>query len=124
MLRLKTKWFDKWSKRNFVTNEKLIEALKNILNDLGTVNLGGGLYKVRISKIGKGKSGGFRTIVVYRESDIAVFVYGYSKSVKSNLNNEELKYFKKLSKELLSKNSHEYAILEELGEIILIKEDS
>ena len=33
------------------------------------VNLGGGLYKVRTPQSGKGKSGGFRTIIVYKETD-------------------------------------------------------
>jgi hypothetical protein len=122
MLKLKTKWFDKWSKKNFITDEKLLEALKNILYDLGAVNLGGGLYKVRISKIGKGKSGGFRTIVVYRESDIAIFIFGYSKSVKSNLDKDELVYLKSLSKEYLSVNKKDFQKLIELGKIIDIKE--
>jgi len=122
MLKLKTKWFDKWSKKNFITDEKLLEALKNILYDLGAVNLGGGLYKVRISKIGKGKSGGFRTIVVYRESDIAIFIFGYSKSVKSNLDKDELVYLKSLSKEYLSVNKKDFQKLIEFGKIIDIKE--
>jgi hypothetical protein len=91
-------------------------------NNIGTVDLGGGLYKVRTSKVGQGKSGGFRMVVVFKEADIAIFVYGFSKTDKGNLNKEELKYFKKLSKDLLSINRTEYNQLEKLGNFISIKE--
>jgi len=51
--------------------------------------LGSGLYKIRTPKVGKGKSGGFRTIIVYREEYISIFVFGFSKTDKGNLNSEE-----------------------------------
>lgn len=122
MLKLKTKWFNKWAEKNFITDKKLLYALENISNNLGTADLGGGLYKVRTQKIGQGKRGGFRTIVVFKEEDIAIFVYGFSKTDKDNLNKEELKYFKKLSKDLLSIDRQEYKRLEKLGDFISIKE--
>lgn len=122
MLKLKTKWFNKWAKKNSVTDKILLETIKNVSNNLGTVNLGFGLYKVRTPKIGKGKSGSFRTIVVYKESSIAIFVYGFSKTDKDNLEMEELKYFKKLAKDLLKINRQKYLELEKLGNFISIKE--
>ena len=122
MIKLKTKWFNKWSKKNQITDQKLLDTLNNISDNLGVVDLGRGLYKVRTPKIGQGKSGGFRTIVVFREADIAIFVYGFSKNEKSNLEKEELKYFKKLAKDLLSINRQEYKELEKLGDFISIKE--
>ena len=122
MVKLKTKWFNKWSKKNRIGDEKLLIALGNISNNLGTSDLGGNLYKVRLPKTGQGKSGGFRTIVIYKEADIAIFVYGFSKNEKDNLDKEELKYFKKLAKDLLSIERQEYSELEKLGDFISIKE--
>ncbi len=122
MLKLKTKWFNKWAKKNEITNEKLLNTLDNISRNIGVVDLGAGLYKVRMPKTGHGKSSGFRTIVIFKESDIAIFVYGFSKNEKSNLDNEELSYFKKLSKDLLSINREEYKQLEKAGDFIRIKE--
>jgi hypothetical protein len=122
MLKLKTKWFDKWSKKNLLSDKKLLDTLRNISNNLGVVNLGGALYKIRVNKEGQGKSGGFRTIVVYRQSEIAIFVYGFSKNVKSNLNKEELTDLKILSKDLLSINKQEYQNLVAQGEFINIKD--
>ena len=122
MLKLKTKWFNKWANRNSVTDKDLLKTIKNVSNNLGTVNLGFGLYKVRTPKIGKGKSGGFRTILVYKESNIAIFVYGFSKTDKDNLENEELKYFKKLAKDLLKIKRQKYLELEKLGNFISIRD--
>jgi hypothetical protein len=122
MLKLKTKWFNRWSKKNLITDEKLLDTIKNISNNLGVVNLGISLYKVRTQKIGKGKSSSFRTFVVYREADIAIFIYGFSKNEKDNLDIDELIYFKSLAKEYLSMDSRDYQKLMELGKIISIKE--
>lgn len=122
VLKLKTKWFNKWAKKNSVTDKNLLKTIKNISDNLGTVNLGFGLYKVRTPKIGTGKSSGFRTIVVYKESNIAIFVYGFSKTDKDNLEKDELKYFKKLAKDLLKIKKQKYLELEKLGIFIRIKE--
>ena len=122
VLKLKTKWFNKWAKRNSVTDKDLLKTIKNVSNNLGTVNLGFGLYKARTPKIGKGKSGGFRTILVYKESNIAIFVYGFSKNDKDNLEKKELKYFKKLAKDLLKIKGQKYLELEKLGNFIRIKD--
>ena len=96
MLKLKSKWFNKWSKKNSIRDDKLIETINQISSNLSSVNLGGYLYKVRIPRKQQGKSGGFRSIVVYKESDIAIFVHSFAKKEKDNLDKDELKYFKTL----------------------------
>jgi len=77
---------------------------------------------VRTPKIGQGKSGSFRTIIVFKKSHLAIFVYGFAKSEKDNLDNDELKYFKILAKDLLKINKQKYFELEKLGKFISIKE--
>lgn len=77
MLKLKTKWFNKWAKKNALSDKILLKTVENISGKLGTVNLGLGLYKVRTPKIGQGKSGSFRTIVVFKKSKIAIFVLDF-----------------------------------------------
>jgi hypothetical protein len=68
MLKFKTKWFDKWTKRNSVSDGELLKTLENITYNLGTTDLGNGLYKTRMPRLGQGKSGGFRASVVFKES--------------------------------------------------------
>ncbi|WP_275099291.1 type II toxin-antitoxin system RelE/ParE family toxin [Sedimenticola hydrogenitrophicus] len=43
-------------------------------------DLGGGVLKQGVARQGQGKSGGFRTIILYRTAERAVFVYGFAKS--------------------------------------------
>lgn len=120
MLKLKTKWFNKWAKKNFVSDKILLNTIEDLSDNLGTVNLGAGLYKVRTAKGGQGKSGSYRTIVVYKEAEIVIFIYGFSKTEKDNLSNDELKNFKKLAKDLLSINKWKFIEMAETGEFINI----
>jgi len=102
MKKLKTKWFNKWAKKQKISDAKLLTAIENMQNHLSSVNLGGGLFKVRVASDNSGKSSAYRTIVVYREDDRAVMVYGFMKKEQENLSSDELKSFKTLSKDILS----------------------
>jgi hypothetical protein len=105
--KLKTKWFTKWAKKNDVSDKYLNEAVQNIESELSAVNLGTNIYKVRISRKGSGKSGGFRTILVFKASERAVFLYGFAKNEQDNISKSELAMFKKLGKDLLLLNQQE-----------------
>lgn len=93
ILKLKTKWFHRWAKRNNISDRILLKTIDDLSKNLGTSNLGNGLYKARAPKSGKGKSGGFRTLLVFKKDELAIFVYGFAKNEKTNLAKDELKYF-------------------------------
>jgi hypothetical protein len=116
MKKLKTKWFNRWAKKQKLSNKKLLLVLSDMQNGLSSVNLGGGLYKVRVSLEHSGKSSAFRTIVVFRENDRAVMVYGFMKKEQENLPANELKSLKTLSKDILalSNEALENAIKKEI----------
>ena len=123
MIKLKTKWFNKWAKKNSISDKVLIQTTELIPKNLNVVSLGSGLFKVRTPRIGKGKSGGYRTIIVYKEKDRAIFVYGFSKSDKSSLDKQELIYFKLLANDLLSISKEEYLKQEKLGNFFRLGEE-
>ena len=104
MKKLKTKWFSTWSRKQKISDIKLLSAIEDMENDLSSVNLGGGLFKVRVASENSGKSSAYRTIVVYREDDRAVMIYGFMKKEQENLLTDELKNFKTLSKDILRLN--------------------
>ena len=58
-------------------------------------NLGGDVYKVRISRPGEGKSGGYRVIVFFKSEERTFFIYGFAKSGRANIDQGELQAFKK-----------------------------
>ncbi len=122
MLKLKTKWFNKWAKKHSIADNILLLALEAISKNFNVVNLGGGVFKVRTPRIGQGKSGSFRTIVVYKKMDKAIFVYGFSKSERNNLNKEELIFFKKLASDLLQITTKEFSRQEKLGNFFSLEE--
>lgn len=101
----KTKWFNKWINKVGVSNNQLVDAISDLKSGLSVSSLGGNLFKVRVKKLGTGKSSGFRTIVVYKEGDKVIFLYGFKKNEKQNISQKELKYFKILAKDLLELTS-------------------
>ena len=105
MKKLSTKWFKKWSKKVKLTNQDLLEAIKNLEDGLSTTDIGNHLFKVRVKREHSGKSSGFRTIILYQENDKAIFLYGFEKNEKPNIDKAELRYFKKLGNDLLALNS-------------------
>ena len=107
MYKLKTKWVAKWAKKHNIDDESLILAIENIKKGLSSYNLGGGLYKVRVASKSLGKSSGFRTIIVYKENDKAVVVYGFAKNEQENLSKSELLAFKTLSKDILKQSDRD-----------------
>lgn len=64
-------------------------ALRDIEAGLVDADLGHGLVKQRVARKGKGKSGGYRTIIAYRSRTRAVFLFGFAKSDKADLEPDE-----------------------------------
>ncbi len=62
----------------------------------------GGIIKQRIARPGGGKSGGFRTVILYAAGNRAVFVYGYAKKNRDNITRHELWGFKELARQMLN----------------------
>ena len=117
MKKLSTKWFKKWSKKVKLTNDDLLVAISDLEGGLSTTDLGSHLFKVRVKREHSGKSSGFRTIIVYQEDEKAIFLYGFGKNEKENIDKTELQYFKKLGNDLLALDSEE--LEESIGQKIL-----
>jgi hypothetical protein len=62
---------------------------------LWDADLGGGVYKKRVARPGEGKSGSYRTIVFFKSKFRTFFPYGFAKSDRGNIANDELARFKK-----------------------------
>jgi hypothetical protein len=92
-----TKWFDRFQRSERIADAALIEAIDRASLGLIDAKLGAHLIKQRIAKSGQGKSGGYRTIVVLKSPEMAVFVYGFSKNTRANISSSELAEFKELA---------------------------
>jgi len=102
MKKLSTKWFKKWAKKSKIKDQDLLDTVDNLLKGLSTADLGSNLFKIRVKREHSGKSSGFRTIVVYKENEKVIFLYGFGKNEKDNISKTELLYFKKLGNDFLA----------------------
>jgi len=75
---------------------------------------------------GGGKSGGFRTIVVFRAGDHSFLVHGFTKSDKANVSAKELKALRQLANVLLGFSDEELRTAQgarELTEVVIDDEE-
>ena len=84
---LKLKAFARFQRKERV----LVHAVRSAESGLIDADLGGGLIKQRIARDGHGKSGGYRAVIAYRRGDRAVFLFGFSKSERANIGDDEIK---------------------------------
>lgn len=92
-----TKEFARFARRAGLGAAELLEAAVRLRDGEGAANLGGGVFKLRIARQGQGKSGGFRTIVVFRIGGHTFFVHGFAKRDKANVTHRELHALKALA---------------------------
>jgi len=112
----RTKWFGKFAKKEAIDRASLVQAVEDAEAGKVDAELGGGVIKQRIARPGEGKSGGYRTIILYRKGDLAFFVFGFAKSEMDNISKEDLKGFKKLAELMLALSD------EQLRELVKRKE--
>jgi hypothetical protein len=86
-------------------------------------DLGGGLIKQRIARVGQGKSGGYRSVIAFRRGERAVFLFGFAKNERSNIDDEELQEFKRLALVFLELNARQIAPLIDDNELMEVRDD-
>jgi hypothetical protein len=87
----KTRWFARFARSEKLDDESLVDAIGRAARGLVDADLGGGLIKQRVARQGRGRSGGYRTIIAFRLEDRAVFLYGFAKSERDNIDPDELR---------------------------------
>ncbi len=120
----KTRWFDRWARKESLTTRALCEAVGEMEAGLYEADLGGGLLKKRIARPGQGKSGGFRTLVATNKGNKWFFVFGFPKNVRSNVDKDEEVALKKLASHLLSLSATALITAQRAGELMEVNCDA
>ena len=123
MQTFKTKAFARFANREGLQDEALCDAARRARKGLIDADLGGGVIKQRIARKSGGRSGGFRTIMLFRRGKLAFFVYGFAKSDRDNVRRDELATFRLLADEYLSLDQASLAAAQRVGAIIEVKCD-
>jgi hypothetical protein len=116
----KTKWFRRFARREGIADETLCEAVARAVHGQIDADLGSGVIKQRIARKGQGRSGGYRSLIVYRAEDRAIFVFGFAKSEREDLEPDELRDLRKTAKLLLAYDAEqleEAVVNDELWEV-------
>lgn len=86
----KVKVFARFQRRERIADKALAKAVRGAEDGIIDADLGGGLIKQRVARPGQGKSGGYRTVIAYRRSDLAIFLLGFAKNQRANIDDDEL----------------------------------
>ncbi|MCC6365340.1 MAG: type II toxin-antitoxin system RelE/ParE family toxin [Bryobacterales bacterium] len=118
----KTKWFQRFARKEKIDDSALLGTVRRMENGQVDADLGGGVIKQRIARSGRGKSGGYRTIILFRQGQVAVFMYGFAKSERDNIEIHEEKHFKEAARYVLRLTEKQLALLVEKGDFLEVKQ--
>jgi len=120
MYAYKTKVFARWAGKEKLADTALCQALREARNGLVDADLGGGLIKKRVAAPGRGKSGSYRTLIAFRSGDRAIFLYGFGKNERDNIDEKEKKALKLLARQFLEFQKKELRAATEKGVLIKV----
>ena len=117
----KNRPFARFARKAGLSDAALRAAIRDAERGLIDADLGGGVIKQRIARPGGGKSGGFRTIILFRAGARAFFVHGFAKNEQANIRDDELAAFRMLAAEMLGYQDEAIARAVRAGVLIEVK---
>jgi hypothetical protein len=96
--------FAKFQRRERIAAATLKKAVAELERGVIDADLGGGLIKQRVSREGQGKRGGYRVLLVFREGERVVFLFGFAKNERANIDDDELAKLRVQGRALLALN--------------------
>jgi hypothetical protein len=105
----KTKWLGRFMRRAQIKDGDLAAAIRRAKRGLIDADLGGGIVKLRLARAGQGRSGGYRMLLAYRSGQRAVFLYGFAKSERENISDDELRTLREIGTTWLAADARQIA---------------
>ncbi len=121
-----TRVSNRFARKERLDDRRLCEAVARAERGLVDADLGGSLIKQRVARQGGGRSGGYRTIIAFRAGQRCVFLYGFAKNERDNIDDRELSDLRSLARHFLAFSDSQIATAlaeAELREVICNGED-
>ncbi len=118
-----SKAFHRFTRREAIDPEALVRAAREVVDGRWDADLGGGVFKQRIARAGAGKSGGYRTILLFRVGSAVYFVHGFAKSDRANISRLELVAFRRAADVLTTLSPTAVAAAIAAGELIEVTDE-
>ena len=122
MDKYKLKDFAKWAKKEKISDAELLRVVDEMNKGLLGDRLGAYIFKKRIGFAGRGKRGGARSILLFKDGELALFLYGYAKNEKSNLEVREEIALRTFAKDFMKLSKAERQRQVKVGNLVLIEE--
>ncbi|WP_229658658.1 type II toxin-antitoxin system RelE/ParE family toxin [Tsuneonella deserti] len=118
-----TKTFARFARKAGLTDVSLAKAAVEVAAGEFDADLGGHVYKQRVARAGGGKSGGFRTIILFKVGGHSFFAHAFAKNEKANVTAKELKALRKLAEVLLALSDADIDKGITAGEFVKVEDD-
>ena len=119
----KSSWFQRFARKEGIADAVLCDSVARAEKGQIDAELGGGVIKQRIARPGQGKSKGYRTIIFFRRGDKAFFEYGFAKSQRANIDDDEQEKYKEAAKHVLALTEKQLAELLKRGDFVEVKSE-
>jgi hypothetical protein len=116
-----SRWFQRFARKEEMVDVALLEAVARAEKGQIEADFGGEVIKQRIARPGQGSSKGHRTIILFRRGAGASFVYGFSKSRRANITEEEEHQFQEAAKHVLAMSDKQLGELLKKGDFEEVK---
>jgi len=118
----KLKTFARFARSERIADASLTESIERAGRGLVDGDLGGGLIKQRVGRQGQGRRGGYRVIIAFRSRHFAVFLFGFAKSARENLEDHQQQVLRRISGSWLSADAETIQRAVEQGELIEVRQ--
>ena len=118
-----TRPFARFFRKAGLARAALLQAAEAVKEGHFDADLGGGVFKQRIARVGGGKSSGFRTIIFFKAGGHCFFAYGFAKNRKANISKREMEALKDLAAEFLGYDEEQLGSAIAAGEFLEIRDD-
>ena len=119
----KSRWFQRFARKEGITDAALHEAVARAEKGQIDAELGGEVIKQRIARPGQGRSKGYRTIIFFRHGAKAFFVYGFAKNQRANIDDDEKERFKEAARIVLELTEAQLAVRLTRGDFVEVKSE-
>ena len=112
-----SKAFTRLARREGLTDVHICQAVAEMNTGLIDANLGAGLFKKRIAMPGQGKRGSWRALLGFQAGKKAFFLYLFPKNSRDNIEDDEIKALKRLTRYYLTLKPSEIKTALQCGEL-------
>ena len=93
----KTRALARYARKEKIGDASLLESVARAERGLIDADLGGHVIKQRVARTGQGRSAGYRLLVAFRARHRAVFLLGFAKNERDNIDDNQLATLQKIA---------------------------